>query len=89
MHHCSEPPLSKTIVLARMGKEDVEGEGVGGEVCASGKVAVFKMGLALGWAQGAVIAWLPRSVQGLPPRATRASSYGRISGPDVLSSLSL
>ena len=34
MHHCSEPPLSKTIVLARMGKEDVEGEGVGGEVYA-------------------------------------------------------
>ena len=35
MHHCSEPPLSKTIVLARMGKEDVEGEGVGGEVYAT------------------------------------------------------
>ena len=34
MHHCSEPPLSKTIVLARMGKEDVEGEGGGGEVYA-------------------------------------------------------
>ncbi len=38
MHHCSEPPLSKTIFLARMGKEDVEGEGVGGEVCASGNL---------------------------------------------------
>ncbi len=32
MYRRSEPPLSKTIVLARMGKEDVEGEGVGGEV---------------------------------------------------------
>jgi hypothetical protein len=35
VHHCSEPPLSKTIFLARMGKEDVEGEGVGGEVYAT------------------------------------------------------
>jgi hypothetical protein len=45
MYRSSEPPLSKTIFLARTGKENVEGEGVGGEVCASGKVAVFKMGL--------------------------------------------
>ena len=34
MYRGSEPPLSKTIVLARMGKENVEGEGVGGEVYA-------------------------------------------------------
>ncbi len=31
----SEPPLSKTIFLARTGKENVEGEGVGGEVYAT------------------------------------------------------
>ncbi|MEI7894362.1 MAG: hypothetical protein WCI05_14805, partial [Myxococcales bacterium] len=39
------PPRSKTIFLARMGKEDVEGEGGwGGEVRGS-EPAVFKMGL--------------------------------------------
>ena len=51
MHHCSEPPLSKTIVLARMGKEDVEGEGVGGEVYAKAAVdrtCGFQNGFGLG-----------------------------------------
>jgi hypothetical protein len=45
VHEALLPPRSKTILLARMGKEDVEGEGGwGGEVRGS-EPAVFKMGL--------------------------------------------
>jgi hypothetical protein len=43
VHEALLPPRSKTIFLARMGKEDVEGEGGwGGEVCASGNLRFSK-----------------------------------------------